>query len=225
MTGFPDQPRDAIVIGDPSGRRRIWWGLGCGFVICLGFCAGGLAWAIAWFSGWLAGGYSDRELATAWPSAGEKHAAMRAGFDGTLREPDDPDLAQIRRLLDRVAAAGEDADVLRELVDFEGLLARVLSYPGVPRFTWLDRRDLMALMRQEIDGPGNVSRFRLVGLDRRNADEVIVYAYASNDDIHADPFRFMLWRGDKDWKLIDWERAETGRTKAEQYAAVPDGGE
>ena len=134
----------------------------------------------------------------------------------------DPDLAEIQRLLRRVAATAsrEDNAEFQKLVDFGRMVQRIQSHPGVERINWLERQVLASQVRTECDGPGNAQDFRIVHLERPAEDHVVAYAYAVNTEVSGDPFRFWLGRTRDGWRVYDWERIELGWSEATQYARL-----
>jgi tetratricopeptide (TPR) repeat protein len=218
----PREPIDAILVTDewPPPRRTRRWLLGGGCLFACLACAGLAVWLLARFYG--VGGPSANHPVVQWESAAEKQAALLRAFDGRRRTLQDPDLAEIQRLLRRVAATAgrEDNAEFQKLVDFGRMVQRIQSHAGVERINWLERQILASQVRTECDGPANAQDFRIACLERPAEDHVVVYAYAVNTEVSGDPFKFWLARTRDGWRVYDWERIELGWSEATQYARL-----
>jgi tetratricopeptide (TPR) repeat protein len=218
MSFDPREPLDAIILPDPgvsprrSGQRTLLVGCVVIGLLFVGLLIGVVAWLSQQFPGAVA--------ALPWEPAEQRRAALVAAFDGQRREIQDADLPEILRLLDEIASTSRNADAegFRRLQDFDGFLQRIATYPGQRTLSLLDRAVLKFQIPWQSDGVGDVDRFELVQLERPAADQAIAYAYAFNDQIRGDPYRFLLRRTSDGWKVQDWERVATGWSQAEHYA-------
>ena len=218
----PREPIDAILVTDelPPPRRTRRWLLGGGCLFASLICMGLAFWLLARFYG--LGGPSANNPVVQWESAAEKQAGLLRAFDGRRRTLQDPDLAEIQRLLRRLAATAgrEDNAEFQKLIDFGRMAQRIQSHAGVGRINWLERQILASQIRTDSDGPANAQDFRIVHLDRPAEDHVVVYAYAVNTEVSGDPFKFWLARTRDGWRVYDWERIELGWSEATQYARL-----
>lgn len=109
---------------------------------------------------------------------------------------------------------------LRDLIDFDRLLARIDATGRIADWTDFEKRALRTELKEQVGSEINWPAIQIAAIltPRQGEPLRIVYALSSPESEGATEYRFLMTRQADSWRLYDWERLDLGVSLSEEYS-------